>query len=55
VHAAHKLCSTELPEIKSLCIGFVDIDDSIPVHSYAVNDLLFILTIHFADVVGIQM
>jgi hypothetical protein len=41
--AARKLRSTELPEIESLCIGFVDMDDSIPVRSYSVDDLIYCL------------
>ena len=48
VCAVCKLCSTELPEIESLCIGFMDMDDSIPVCSYSVDHLLSILTVHFA-------
>jgi hypothetical protein len=51
VCAAHKLRSNKLPEIESLCIGFVDMDDSIPVRSYSVDDLMSILTVHFADFV----
>ena len=42
-HTARKLRSTKLPEIESLCIGFVDMGDSIPVHSYSVDDLIYCL------------
>jgi hypothetical protein len=47
--AARKLRSNELPEIESLCIGFVNMDDSIPVRSYSVNESPPILTVHFLD------
>lgn len=47
--AARKLRSNELPEIESLRIGFVNMDNSIPVCSYSVNESLPILTVHFLD------
>jgi hypothetical protein len=42
--ATCKLRSNKLLEIKSLCIGFVNMNDSIPVRSYSVNDSPPILT-----------